>query len=720
MLFYTLLYSSVLAGPLVNHKYVVHESRTRLPDGWQQVAKVPSDFPIPLKFALAQNNVENLEKVLMDVSDPKSSNYGNHYSVQEIADMFAPSKQTVDRVTTWLVDSGISFERIKTSRSKGFLHLDATIQEAQDLLKTEYFLFDHETGTKHVACHEYSLPEHVVDHLDYVTPSVNFDTPLPKTHITENLESESKDQAGNLAKRQTQVSNLLQGLTTAAGSYIQSVGNLLGAAGRPYSPIKPQVRPIPQAGSVSATSLGGCFNYTTPYCLQTMYSMPNNTAAGVNSGNSYGIVEFSPQAYLQSDLNGFWASLGQGIPQGYAPTLNNLYRSGQPQTSQTGPNYNTESNLDLEYAMRLVYPQAVTLYQVGDENQGGSFNTFLDGLDSSYCGGDDPVQDPKYPNPNGYTGNDCGIYANSVTKVISISYGYNEIDLTNAYERRQCNEYMKLGATGVTFLVASGDAGVAGNGGSCLAPGSTPNNAIDAPAGTGAFNPSFPATCPYVTAVGATQLKQGTKVVAGATLTNFEEAATTLIQSGGGFSNVFGLPSYQSSAVTSYLKNNPPPYTAAQYNNSGAARGYPDISMNGVNYVVATNGAFRAVYGTSASTPVAGALFTLINQARLNAGQSPVGFVNPFLYGLPQSTFNDVTAGSNPGCGTNGFAAATNWDPATGLGTLNYTRLLNAFVPPAQPAAAASPSPTPSATVRKRPTVSTLRQRPTVATQRAQ
>jgi tripeptidyl-peptidase-1 len=126
--------------------------------------------------------------------------------------------------------------------------------------------------------------------------------------------------------------------------------------------------------------------------------------------------------------------------------------------------------------MALVYPQNVTLYQVGDIAEGASFNNFLDAIDGSYCtyeGGDDPDQDAIYPDPYGvgpyyYSGpENCGGFA--ATNVISTSYGYNEADLTPAYEQRQCNEYLKLGLQGVTVLYSSGDYGVAGNGGACLA-----------------------------------------------------------------------------------------------------------------------------------------------------------------------------------------------------------------------------------------------------------
>jgi tripeptidyl-peptidase-1 len=49
------------------------------------------------------------------------------------------------------------------------------------------------------------------------------------------------------------------------------------------------------------------------------------------------------------------------------------------------------------------------------------------------------------------------------------------------------------------------------------------------------------------------------------------------------------------------------------------------------------------------------------------------------LYAHPDAFF-DVTKGSNPGCGTNGFNAAAGWDPVTGLGTPNYPALLDAFM----------------------------------------
>jgi tripeptidyl-peptidase-1 len=346
---------------------------------------------------------------------------------------------------------------------------------------------------------------------------------------------------------------------------------------------------------------------------------------------------------------------------------------GVAQTQNQSFGYNGESDLDLEYAMSLVYPQPVTLFQVGDPIESASFNNFLDALDASYCtyeGGDDITQDAVYPDPDaaGYQGPEaCGGFA--ATKVISTSYGYNEADLTPFYEQRQCNEYMKLGLAGVTVVYSSGDYGVAGNGGQCIDPVTGAyNNGT-----SGKFNPSFPGGCPYVTSVGATQ------VIAGKSVTHPESAAESVIYSGGGFSNVFPQPSYQRKAVSSYFKSHNPPYGADRYNNSQTTRGFPDVSANGVNYVIAIDGTFNYVYGTSASAPTFGSVITLINTQRLNVGKGPVGFINPALYQKPD-VLNDITIGGNQGCGTAGFEAVQGWDPVTGLGTPNYGLMVQYFV----------------------------------------
>lgn len=60
---------------------------------------------------------------------------------------------------------------------------------------------------------------------------------------------------------------------------------------------------------------------------------------------------------------------------------------------------------------------------------------------------------------------------------------------------------MKLGLQGRTMLFASGDNGVAGGNGQCCASPKCAGGVYN-DGKSGAFNPSFPSTCPYVTSVG--------------------------------------------------------------------------------------------------------------------------------------------------------------------------------------------------------------------------
>ncbi|MCJ1312860.1 hypothetical protein MMC25_006536 [Agyrium rufum] len=640
--------ATALAAP--SSRYVLHEKRDVAPWGWSKTSALEPHNVLPMKIALTQANMDRLEELLMTVSHPESEQYGQHWSSKKIAETFAPSAETVDAVKSWLVSSGISEDRIRQSQSLGWIHFDATVAEAEDLLKTKYHLYEHESGKPHVACEEYHVPENVRQHIDFVTPTVHFDAKLSPPSDDENPKMVKRD---DLAER--------------AGPPISS------GAGRNIG--KPGSGSLPKLGGKVnifgfGSDLGDCNELITPDCLRALYKIPPFSLTS-NPKNSYGIVEYTPQAYLQGDLDLFFKNFSKLQVQ-RTPIFDSI-DGGVDQTTNQSFNFNGESDLDLEYAMTLVNPIKVTLYQVGDIPEGASFNNFLDAIDGSYCkfeGGDDPTQDGVYPDPlpGGYKGpENCGGFA--ATKVISTSYGYNEADLTPFYEMRQCAEYAKLGLAGTTILYSSGDYGVAGNGGQCIDPVTGQYNNGK----SGKFNPSFPSTCPYVTSVGATQ------IVPGASVTAPEEACETVIFSGGGFSNNFPIPDYQKTAVATYFKNYNPPYGADRYNNSMKTRGFPDVAANGANYVIAIDGSFSLVFGTSASSPTFGSVVTLINEARIDIGKSSVGFINPTIYKYPQ-LFNDITAGGNQGCGTAGFTAVPGWDPVTGLGTPNYLKLVALYL----------------------------------------
>ena len=137
---------------------------------------------------------------------------------------------------------------------------------------------------------------------------------------------------------------------------------------------------------------------------------------------------------------------------------------------------------------------------------------------------------------------------------------------------------MLLAARGVSIVVSSGDNGAAGTGysssGECTA--STCSE------GTG-FYPSFPATCPYVTAVGGTS---GPEMGEAEVSCQSDNCANTgsgsssgrggIITSGGGFSTYFPRPSWQDTAVETYLNSGVALPKEGTFNAKG--RGIPDIS----------------------------------------------------------------------------------------------------------------------------------------------
>ena len=167
-----------------------------------------------------------------------------------------------------------------------------------------------------------------------------------------------------------------------------------------------------------------------------------------------------------------------------------------------------------------------------------------------------------------------------------------------------------------------------------------------------------------MTSVGATQLTGSSS-----------ESAADL--SSGGFSNYWAQPSYQASAVNAYVQALGGANTGL-YNASG--RAYPDVAAYGWDYEIIADGEVIRISGTSAAAPTFASVVALLNDARLNLGMAPLGFLNPFLYSAAgTAALTDITSGDNPGCNTNGFPARSGWDPVTGLGTPDFNKLLSAI-----------------------------------------
>jgi len=357
--------------------------------------------------------------------------------------------------------------------------------------------------------------------------------------------------------------------------------------------------------------------------------------------------------------------------------------------------FNLESNLDHQYTMALSRPIGATNIQVGDMYLGGNLNTMLAAFDGSYCRtGLDPNYDPVYPNPlpGGYNSSDCGTIPDP-PRVISISYVWNEAAFSARYLERQCLEFLKLSLRGVTVIAASGDNGASYQGNTCIDP-STGNLTTNGP---GFFTPSFPASCPWVTSVGGTQLTPTSKVWSPSTPwqsfppeTAFDITSPIVSSSGGGFSRVFPTPFYQALAVPAYLVGSSNKSHLANLSRQGyfnpRGRGYPDVSAVSTNVIAASNNKLWLIAGTSASAPLFASMVARINEERLRRNKKTVGFLNPVLYSLPllkSKAIRDVKTGWNgaEACGVDrAFPAGQGWDAVTGLGTPDYGELLDVFL----------------------------------------
>ncbi|KAH9164918.1 subtilisin-like protein [Lactarius sanguifluus] len=363
-------------------------------------------------------------------------------------------------------------------------------------------------------------------------------------------------------------------------------------------------------------------NYVTPSFLRSLY----NTEAyilGATDRNVLGIVGLLDDYPNPTDLTAFMQK----------------YRSDADEVTYTvvrvnGGGYDpthphAEANMDIQYAEVMAYPTPHIFYSTGPgpSDMGDYFVSFLE-----YILGQEDIP-----------------------QTISISYDRLEENfLSHEYIVHVCDLFSRLGVRGVSVLLSSGDEGV---GEDCVMED-----------GSIRFMANFPGTWrsphrhafsgPYVTVVGGT--------------TDYRPEVAVRF-SGGGFSDYFKRPPYQEEAVSTFLRNLGNQHQGL-YNATG--RGIPDIAAQASRFEFFSNGNELSGGGTSVAAPVVAGIISLLNDWLVLTGQPPLGFLNPWLYGRGLRGLNDITEGSNPGCGTDGFTAIVGWDPVTGLGTPNFRKML--------------------------------------------
>ncbi len=248
--------------------------------------------------------------------------------------------------------------------------------------------------------------------------------------------------------------------------------------------------------------------------------------------------------------------------------------------------------------------------------------------------------------------------------VVSISWGNPEEggDWTSQ-AMAQVGESLKDAAlAGVTICVSAGDDGS--------------SDAVQ----DGRAHVDFPASSPYVLAIGGTAIPAKNAPLpdivwfegSGMRDDNVFNSGST----GGGVSSVFPVPDWQRSVAIGSV-------------NPGAIAGrvVPDIALNadwGISpYLLVMDGQAFPNGGTSAASPLAAAMFALINENRGAAGN--VGYITPFFYAVAAGgtvgsvACDDVAAGSNATSQAGGYKAGPGFDAVSGWGTPDGTRLMQAL-----------------------------------------
>ena len=447
--------------------------------------------------------------------------------------------------------------------------------------------------------------------------------------------------------------------------------------------------------SYTTTEDNTTVNTLTPWDFRQIYGLNTLVNAGYTGQVKIAVVG---QSAVDTTQIGYFQQLtGQTVT---APTLVLVPNSG---TSTLVSGDEGESEIDIEYSGGTASGASIQFVYTGNGSNNGVFESLIYAV----------TQD--------------------IAPIITMSYGGCETDYTT-YASQTFEPYLRqANAQGQTVLVSAGDEDAA----TCDVVDSTSDTATIASEGA---TVSYPASSPYVTAVGGTRFSEGSGTYWNSTNNSFGGSATgyipeivwnetddptnvadddsDIVGTGGGASALFGKPSWQAGTGVP----------------SDGARDVPDVAFNAAIYhdpyqycsgettygagaeaCTAASFSQYIVGGTSLSAPNFAAMLAIVEQK--NGVTAGLGNINPSLYSLAagsssSSVFNDVTIGNNivpcivgtTDCtsGTLGYVAGVGYDQTTGWGSVNGAGLATALaaqVAPAKTAPTVTVAATPAAPI---------------------
>jgi subtilase family serine protease len=374
---------------------------------------------------------------------------------------------------------------------------------------------------------------------------------------------------------------------------------------------------------LTSAVLPRCFS---PQQLRKAYSVQPLLAAGTTGkGHTIVLIDFSGSPTLSSDVHLYDQLFGLNDP-----TINVIAPFGYPAFD---PGFYAETALDVEMA-HVMAPDATIDLVLANETTALSPSDFL-----SFA-----LQATQYAVDHNLGG------------VISQSFGEGETCVGSAYLQSEQKIFREAREKHITLLASSGDSGAGG----LVCSGFSLNFAQAV---------QLPAVDPLVTSVGGTTLNAHANTGSYNSETTWNEWDQGDGATGGGFSTLFPVPSYQQGIP-----------------GVGSTRGNPDVAfdadpLTGVLVVLTefNNTLIVPIGGTSVGAPAWAGIVTLANQ---HAGER-LGFLNSALYRIVQSAdyaigFHDVTVGNNTitipdnqgkPMTIPGYDAGPGWDAVTGAGT---------------------------------------------------
>jgi subtilase family serine protease len=376
----------------------------------------------------------------------------------------------------------------------------------------------------------------------------------------------------------------------------------------PDAPATPAYVTVPTAtywGGASATGFPDPYGAgPLPYAPSGYTPAQVRAAYGIGSsydgtGQTVAIVDAYASPTLQADLDQ-WSAI-RGIP---STTVQQVVSPGtynvKENNKQDPQGWYGEETLDVE-AVHGMAPGAHIIY-VGS--------------------------------PNNYQDMDAAlnhVVDQALARIVSNSYGFAGEQVANGFIKPLEDTLVQAAAQGIGVYFASGD------------DSDETDNLAQASA-------DWPATSPWVTAVGGTSLAVGAQnnylfETGWGTAKGTLQADGTwsspawVYGSGGGVSTLFAEPAYQQGVVDAVLQ---------RYGRTG--RAVPDVSAIGdptTGYLIGQTQTFPdgtvryaefRIGGTSLACPIFAGIMALADQAK----GAPHGFANPALYASPQSAFNDV------------------------------------------------------------------------------